>query len=78
MVDAQRVHTAELQAAGKGVPDDGRPQMPDMHLLGHIWRGKVHYRPLVFEGRCPRADALHSNRAVKCTTVCIEQRLSAA
>ena len=64
MVDAQRVYAAELQAAGEGVPDDGRPQMPDMHLLGHVGGGEVYHRPLVFEGRRPCANALRSNTAV--------------
>lgn len=61
MVDAEGVYAAELQAARQGVPNDGGAQVPHVHLLGHIWRGEIHQRPLVGARGRPRTDALQAS-----------------
>ncbi len=61
MVDAECVYATELQAARQGVPYDGGAQVPHVHLLGHVWRGEVHDRPLVGERGRPGTDALRTS-----------------
>mmetsp|Transcript_53463 Transcript_53463/g.153405 ORF Transcript_53463/g.153405 Transcript_53463/m.153405 type:complete len:519 (-) Transcript_53463:105-1661(-) len=44
----QSVHlmAAELQNPAQGLPQDGGPQVANVHLLGDVRRGKVHDHPL--------------------------------
>ena len=41
MVDPQHVVAAELQHPANRVADDGRPQMPHVHLLGDVGGGEI-------------------------------------